>query len=685
MTLQDKTETINDLDRTLNNSVYQEKTLDEPNIASSDYSYWRNNEPLDAQISLKNVISDSIWWLSTWNTNIVFTATNSNTVSWNKWTINLPNNVNYTINAWDTWDMKNITYIYLYTNISTTELQTTTVSETAVWKNKLLICVASPVIYTNKKAEFQAFWTRWSNKLITWDTIAGNTIAGNSIVDNDLTSRQINTTSINLSEFAWDLWNIADWWWYAKTTPDEKNWAWYAYTWLDSSWRLITAMKPAVTYAPPSSWAWLLIDTNKMWYYKGWKWETYIGNDWHFHFSWDANNYIDWNWTVLDFSWKIVAGADSSISWKYVDWTNKPEDNATAWATWWTNLYNIPDSATQSYITKTGITATTIESPTIKWNDGLFSGSIKVWTSTDYITIDWPNKLIKSKAYTAWSKGWQIKYDGSAEFNNITVRWTVDSSTIQSSTITWTTITWWTIQTATTKKRIVISWNNNDIKVYNDATWSNNKNVLSIWYNIWNNNTNLIWGNIANDDSKDWPLIYMSSNRKSNTARFIWTNSDNNFFTVSIEAYDKSKSWLWVKWIAGFYSDSIYIWNSLDNNWALISKISLNWDWTITANWNVSFTKKLTVSWTTTLQWSKLYLTYSNTYFENDNWNLSWVWWKIYTDWNIEAWTNLIAAWSCSVAADDWIYFWDDNLYVSWWKLKFYDWSDTYTISMTKD
>jgi len=47
MTSDDKLETINDLDKNLNKSIYKEQILKEP-----DYSYWRNQEPLDWEVSI---------------------------------------------------------------------------------------------------------------------------------------------------------------------------------------------------------------------------------------------------------------------------------------------------------------------------------------------------------------------------------------------------------------------------------------------------------------------------------------------------------------------------------------------------------------------------------------------------------------------------------------------------------
>ena len=343
--------------------------------------------------------------------------------------------------------------------------------------------------------------------------------------------------------------------------------------------------------------------SNYNWNNKTW---FHFKDDGKFLLGKDTSNYFWYDGTNFEFKWKLIAWANSSIDFDYISWSNKPENKSTVWADWNSNLSNIPDSAVASYITKTKITSTQIESPTIIWNSGLFSGTVKVWS--DGIIIDWPNKLIKSSNFSSGSAGWQIKNDGSAEFNNILARWT--------------------IQTATSGKRVRIGSDNNRVQIFN-SSWTE---IANFGYNT--NSYNNILRSKVWSDGFSWPLLFLESSRNTNTARFIGHNNS-SYPVVSIEASSTSDKWLYVKW-----------------------QFVLEWN---------------------------LYLTYNNTYFENNNWDLSWVWWKIYTSWNIEAWTNLVAAWWCYTAEDDWVYFGDYNLYVSWWKLKYYDGSDTYTVNMTKD
>jgi len=59
--------------------------------------------------------------------------------------------------------------------------------------------------------------------------------------------------------------------------------------------------------------------------------------------------------------------------------------------------------------------------------DGTIKGTLIVGTGSPTIVIDGANKLIKSSNYAAGTAGWQIESDGSAEFNDVTVRGTVNA------------------------------------------------------------------------------------------------------------------------------------------------------------------------------------------------------------------------------------------------------------------
>lgn len=133
-------------------------------------------------------------------------------------------------------------------------------------------------------------------------------------------------------------------------------------------------------------------------------------------------------------SYSSVTGTPSSLS--DINGTEGTKltgiaSGATVGADWDTNLSNIPDSATASYITSTEITATTIQSPTIAGNSGIFSGYVSangmrfganVSGTDDGIWIDSDNYWYQSKAFRFGGLN-GINYDGS---NNIQIGTDVD-------------------------------------------------------------------------------------------------------------------------------------------------------------------------------------------------------------------------------------------------------------------
>ena len=257
-----------------------------------------------------NIDLSKIWtwettWVAWWSTDLVFKADDNNTVSWNDWKIYFPDNTNYTIQSWDTWDMTEITYIYLDEKNST--LLTTTTPQDAVWEKKLLVCVAWPVDDTNKKAIFQAFWSWSQSTFITADNIAANTITANEVAANTLTSNEIKTWTITIT----DLWD-----------DDYKDWAWYAHDWLNSDWLPKKVIDWTVLENTSPSNTWLFMNSKKMWYYNKDDDErkAYIDNEWNFKFDWDDDNYISWDWSSLTIAWVIdIKDSDNNEIWLWID------------------------------------------------------------------------------------------------------------------------------------------------------------------------------------------------------------------------------------------------------------------------------------------------------------------------------------------------------------------------------
>ncbi len=138
--------------------------------------------------------SGSLLNIQGWSFSGVFSATDSDTVAWTAGTITLGDGTTFSISAGNTGNISALTYIYLDTAVSTTVLQTTTTSGTAVGANKIMVAVAKNE--TGKNATFQAFGGKGVGQLITSANIASNTITSNEIASNTIVSNNITTSAL---------------------------------------------------------------------------------------------------------------------------------------------------------------------------------------------------------------------------------------------------------------------------------------------------------------------------------------------------------------------------------------------------------------------------------------------------------------------------------------------------------
>lgn len=130
-----------------------------------------------------------------WTFSGVFSATDSDTIAWTSGTITLGDGTTFSISAGNTGNISALTYIYLDTAVSTTVLQTTTTSGTAVGANKILVAVGQNE--TGKNATFQAFGGKGVGQLITAANIATNTITANEIATNTITANNMNVSTLS--------------------------------------------------------------------------------------------------------------------------------------------------------------------------------------------------------------------------------------------------------------------------------------------------------------------------------------------------------------------------------------------------------------------------------------------------------------------------------------------------------
>lgn len=255
-------------------------SLIDPNTWGSIWTVPGVSSPkINAGVSIYNETTWGWWgtWISWWSTNITWTATDYNTVSWSSGYIYLPDGTSLSVSSWSTGDMGWMTYIYYDRDLSS--VQTTSSAQTSVWENKILLCVAAPVV-SWKEAEFQAFWTNGQSTFITADNIAANTITANEIASNTITASQIATGTITA-----DKMNVS------TLSAITAN-MWDVHVWVTSSW---DANKSGIRIFPDTS-------NGKIDFYYNLNkvWEIMWADVW---WVWNAIYVIGWNGT-----WYIALG-----------------------------------------------------------------------------------------------------------------------------------------------------------------------------------------------------------------------------------------------------------------------------------------------------------------------------------------------------------------------------------------
>jgi hypothetical protein len=146
-----------------------------------------------------------------WQSTLVFSATDNDTVAWASGAITLMDGTVYSITGANTGNMAALTYVYLDIAVSTTLLQVTTTAATAVGSGKILVAVAQNVV-AGKDAEFQVFGGAGGvSKLLTADNIAADTITANEIAANTITGTEIASLNISTKTITADTGTIGGW------------------------------------------------------------------------------------------------------------------------------------------------------------------------------------------------------------------------------------------------------------------------------------------------------------------------------------------------------------------------------------------------------------------------------------------------------------------------------------------
>ena len=219
---------------------------------------WISTTKIDGATSVYNVSwSDSIAW---WSTDIGWSSTDYNTVAWTSGWIYLPDWDAISVSSGNTGNMTALTYIYY--DLSTASVQTTTTPQDSVWEWKILLCVASPT-ESGKDAQFQAFWTNAQSTFITADNIAANTIAANELVWNTISWRMIEWCTLRA-------------YYGSGSSLDEIR------IWTDGT-------MPKIQFK----------DNNTVLWYIAWTTTSYNGSSFDCILIWGTNKYIWLSWKII--------------------------------------------------------------------------------------------------------------------------------------------------------------------------------------------------------------------------------------------------------------------------------------------------------------------------------------------------------------------------------------------------
>lgn len=131
------------------------------------------------------------------STDIVFSATDFDTVQWTSGTIKLDDGTSYSISSGNTGNMTVLTYIYLDINISTTVLQVTTNFNSVIDTGTILLCVAKPATSSIQNAFFvPAVGVFGINETV----IGPNSISTGKIQANAITANEINANAVTTAK-----------------------------------------------------------------------------------------------------------------------------------------------------------------------------------------------------------------------------------------------------------------------------------------------------------------------------------------------------------------------------------------------------------------------------------------------------------------------------------------------------
>ena len=197
-------------------------TLDALHNLASDTTNWYSQELPWVNTFLINwanqITNIPAWewgWIAWRSTNVSWTSSAHNRISWSSWYIYLPDWSELPVSS----GSANLSWMtYIYYNQEDQSVYYTTSWMDAVWEWKILLCVAWPTT-SWKDCSFQAFWTNSQSTFITADNIAANTITGNEIQANSIDTAELKSWAVTagkidvsqLSAISANLWSITAW------------------------------------------------------------------------------------------------------------------------------------------------------------------------------------------------------------------------------------------------------------------------------------------------------------------------------------------------------------------------------------------------------------------------------------------------------------------------------------------
>lgn len=347
-------------------------------------------------------------------------------------------------------------------------------------------------------------------------------------------------------------------------------------------------------------------------------WDEFISNWISGVWNWVTPWWTPWLWLYWRNTWIVFSATDHNTVARWAWDINMPDGTTYSISSW--NTWNI-SSVTYIYLDIN--VSTTVLQTTTTSADAVWVGKIMVCVAQN----SWDtSKDAIFQAFGTNSQSLLVTADSIAA-NTITANEiasnTITASQIATGTITadrmnvsslsaisanigtvtawninWVTITWWTIRTASSWKRVEITWSNNRITYYN-SSWQNT------WYIEWNtysaSEALYIWG--TDFIQLDWVFTVITSGAFTQ-----------QILPLTADTYDL--------WSSGAYYRDLRIKQDINIDWYVLDES--NWhlrrrgDYVPYATWSWASGRYVATSswWSPTTQLNYIWLTLNGTEYK---------------------------------------------------------------------